>query len=390
MIRFQTPQLPPLDAIGRYFERAERDRWYSNSGPCARLLTERLETRVGRGAHCLLVANGTLGLMVALHALTSDRVEGASEVLVPTFTFVATINAIAWAGLTPVFVDLDPDDWHPSHAAIEHALSTRAGKVAAVLSTSTFGTPPSPAVRTRLERTCADAGVPLLFDSAAGFGARDVDGHSLGLQGDVELFSVHATKPFAIGEGGMLATSSDALFERMARLVNFGIDQDRALTELLGLNAKLSELHAATGLAVLDRFDDILRARRTRAARVRDALEPRGFEFQQGNERSTWQFIPTLAPSAEGRAAVMREAARRSIEVRRYFTPCHHFPACAAFPRVGSLSVADALADRMLSLPMANDLTETDVEQIIECCLVATASDPSSSWSAPAHPAARA
>ncbi len=233
--------------------------------------------------------------------------------------------------------------------------------------------------------------MPLLIDSAAGFGACDEDGHSLGLQGDAELFSFHATKPFAIGEGRHARdVERRPCSSAWPRLVNFGIDENRALTEVLGLNAKLSELHAATGLAVLDRLDDILRARRTRAARVRDALEPRGFEFQHGSERSTWQFIPTLAPSAEGRAAVMREAARRSIEVRRYFTPCHHFGACAAFPRVGSLAVADALADRMLSLPMANDLSDTDIEQIVDCCLVATSSAGSSSRSAPARPAARA
>ncbi len=135
MIRFQTPQLPPLEDVARYFELAERDRWYSNSGPCAR--PAHRAPRDARGSRCALSAGRER------HARTHGRApradlgsrEGAAEVLVPTFTFVATINAIAWAGLTPVFVDLDPDDWHPSHAAIEHALSTRAGRVAAVLST---------------------------------------------------------------------------------------------------------------------------------------------------------------------------------------------------------------------------------------------------------------
>jgi dTDP-4-amino-4,6-dideoxygalactose transaminase len=377
MIRFQKPLLPSLDEVGRYFRLAERDRWFSNSGPCARLLSERLEARIGGGARCLLVANGTLGLMVALRALTANRDPRATEVLVPTFTFVATINAIAWAGFTPVFVDLEPGHWHPSVSAIEHGLSTREGRVAAVLSASTFGTPPPSPARTRLEHVCARHGVPLLVDSAAGFGAHDDEGSSLGLQGNAELFSFHATKPFAIGEGGMLATSSVALFEAMAHLVNFGIDEDRVLTDTFGLNAKLSELHAATGLAVLDHIDEILAARRLRAQCIRDALEPRGFEFQLGSERSTWQFVPALAPTVDLREAIMDAASRRGIEVRRYFTPCHHFAPCADFPRVGSLEAADAVAARMLSLPMSNDLSEAEHEQIVECCL-ATADAPTS------------
>jgi dTDP-4-amino-4,6-dideoxygalactose transaminase len=364
--------MPPLEEVAAYFALAERDRWFSNSGPCHRLLTERLERFIGRDAHCLLVSNGTLGLIVALRALTSRRPSTATEVLVPSFTFVATINAIVWAGLTPVFVDIDPGHWHPSADGIEHALASRAGRVAAVLSCSTFGTPPPPAIRARWRKACAEHRVPLLIDSAAGFGARDESGDPLGLQGDAELFSFHATKPFAIGEGGMLTTLDRELFDEMARLINFGIDEHRVLTGEAGLNAKLSELHAATGLAVFDRYGAILEGRQQRAKTFKRELEPEGFEFQLGSERSTWQFVPTLAPSSGRRDEIVQEALLHGIEVRTYFTPCHRFAPCAGFPRIGSLEVTEDVADRMLSLPMSNDLSDDEVAQITRSCLVAT------------------
>lgn len=372
MIRFQTPQFPPLEELAPYFALAEHDRWFSNSGPCHRLLTSRLEAAIGAGARCLLVANGTLGLMVALRALTAAHDAGRCEVLVPSFTFIATIDAIVWAGFTPVFIDLDAGHWHPSPDAVEQTLAARRGRVAAVLCCSTFGTAPPAFVRSHWEAACAAHGTPLLIDSAAGFGARDEEGQPLGTQGDAELFSFHATKPFAIGEGGMLTTRSDELFEEMARLVNFGIDDRRVLTGDFGLNAKLSELHAAAGLAVLDRYTDILGARGARASTLRHALEPAGFEFQAGCERSTWQFVPALAPAATQAVEIMRQAALRQIEVRRYFTPCHHFDPCAKFPRIGSLEVTEELAARMLSLPMSNDLSDDELAQIVDCCLVGT------------------
>ena len=376
MIRFQTPEFPPLEELAPYFEMAQRDRWFSNSGPCHHLLTERLERFVGRDARCLLVSNGTIGLMVALRALTVDRPTTAREVLVPSFTFVASINAIVWAGLTPVFVDVDAEHWHPSADAIEQALEARGDRVAAVLGCSTFGTPPPIAVRSRWERACRAAGVPLLVDSAAAFGARDELGEPLGLQGDVELFSFHATKPFAIGEGGMLVTRDESLYRSMAKLTNFGIDANRVLTDEIGLNGKLSELHAAAGLAVLDRFAAILDARRSRAVVIRDALARRGgFSFQGGCDRSTWQFVPALAESPELRAEVLREAERRDVEIRRYFTPCHHFEPCASFERIGSLEVTDSLTERTLSLPLANDLSEDEIGQVIECCIAAVPGD---------------
>jgi dTDP-4-amino-4,6-dideoxygalactose transaminase len=376
-VRFLSPQLPPLSEVGEYFKLAEQERWFANGGPCHRLLTSRIDEWLGNGARCVLVANGTLGLMVALHGLLDETEQLPGYVLVPSFTFAATVNAVVWSGLTPVFVDVDLETWHMSRDGLEHALQNPEGRVVAAIPCSTFGTPPPVAQRLAWEQLCSSAGIALLVDSAAAFGAHDENGVRLGAQGDAELFSFHATKPFAVGEGGMISTRDDRLLHKLARLTNFGFDDVRVVSDssLVGTNAKLSEIHAATGLAMLDRYDDILLRRRELADAIRSPLKNRGFVFQEGCERSTSQFVPALAGTVAVRDRVLRHATAAAVELRTYFAPLHQFPAFQGYPRSGTLAVTEELSARILSLPLANDLSEEAVDRIVDLC--ASAADQS-------------
>jgi dTDP-4-amino-4,6-dideoxygalactose transaminase len=371
-IRFLTPELPPLEEVAKYFALSEEARWFANGGPCHVLLTRRIEEYVGRGARCVLVANGTLGLMIALRALVTPT-RGRDEVIIPAFTFAATANAVLWAGLKPVFVDVDARHWHLAPEALDEALAERGDRVAAVLPCSTFGVPPASDVRRAWEDLARRAGVPVLVDSASGFGAVDEDGNRLGLQGDAELFSFHATKPFAIGEGGALVTAAPDLADDLLRLTNFGFDRGRSVDDarLVGLNAKLSELTAATGLAMLDRYEAVLRARCARAEAIRAPLEAAGLVFQEGAERSAWQFVPVLAPTPAARDAVLRQAVDDGIELRTYFEPLQEFGGFAHLPRVGDLAVTADLGSRILSLPLANDMSEQAIAAVVRCTLAA-------------------
>lgn len=374
LIRFQAPQIPRAREVEAYFAMAEQSRRYSNHGPCHSLLVDRLERYLGPGVSCVPVANATLGLMVALRAMT-----GASsmerEVLMPSFTFAATVDAVLWAGLKPVFLDVEPRSWHLDPGALEAALDARAGRVGAVLAASTFGTPPAVSHLSAWQRSAGGARVPLLVDSAAGFGALDERGKRLGSQGDAEVFSFHATKPFAIGEGGLVTTTDGVLARRILRLTNFGFAHG-VVDEDIGLNAKLAEWPAATALAVLDGYDAVLAARRASSEYMLDALAPYGYVRQVGSEHAAWQFVPVLAPSPEVRAAALEEGRRRGIQLRSYFSiPLHSMPAFASSVVAGDLDHTEDLAARVLSLPMANDLSERDADAIV-ACLVAAARSP--------------
>jgi dTDP-4-amino-4,6-dideoxygalactose transaminase len=357
VIRFQRPQLPSTAAIDRYLNLAREERWFSNGGPCFRMLRERLSDRVG--AYCTPVASGTLGLMVALAGLLEDRADGAA--LMPAFTFIATPQAAVWAGLRPLLHDSDPDHWHLDPEGLEATLR-RGGGARVAIAVSAFGTPPPVEARVRWETACRDAGVPLIVDSAAAFGAIGEDGTPVGAQGDVEVVSFHATKPFAIGEGGAVFTRDRELHERIQREVNFGFRPDHSVATGLGLNAKMSEIHAATALAVLDEYDDVLERRRRAAADLRERIVAPAV-WQRGCERSTWQFAPLLFSAPEERECALASC-RDEVETRVYYQPVGQLIPEQVETVEGGVPHAEDLYRRLLCLPMANDLSVGEVSAI--------------------------
>jgi dTDP-4-amino-4,6-dideoxygalactose transaminase len=360
-VRFQRPSVPSAQAIERYFDLARDERWFSNSGPCWRLLRDRLAEATG--CECVPVTNATLGLIVAI-AAGRDRVPlERREALVPSFAFAASAQAAIWNGYEPVFVDVDRHHWHLDPRGLEQAIAERRGDVGIVIPLSSFGTPPPVEVRRQWEEICGKAGIPLIVDSAAGFGARAEDGTPVGAQGDIEVVSFHAVKPLGIGEGGAVFTREKDLAERIRRLSEFAFDERKVVTETHGINAKLSELSAAIALAALDEFGDALDARRAAAAQIVRALPP-GFTPQRDHELGTWQFVPVLAPDAVTRNAVF-ESARGKVELRTYYAPLHAMPAFAGRRRVGDLAATEDLSSRMLSLPMAPDLTPEEIGAVV-------------------------
>jgi dTDP-4-amino-4,6-dideoxygalactose transaminase len=362
-IRFQRPSLPSASRIDRYLELSREDHWFSNGGPCWRLLRDRLADRVG--AYCVPVASGTLGLMATMVAVLSGRRDpaGSMEALLPSFTFLATAQAALWSGLQPRLIDIDSSHWHLDPSRLERALVDRRSNVGIVVAVSSFGTPPPSETRLRWESACRSAGIPLIVDSAAAFGAMADDGTSVGAQGDAEIVSFHATKPFAVGEGGAVFTRDRALCERVELAVNFGLRSDRSVGLEMGLNAKMSELHAATALAVLDEFDSILDSRRRAAASIRAQAGP-NITWQAGCEHSTWQFVPVAFAGPDERMQAGRSS-RGCVEVRTYYEPLHEMDPYRHWPIVdGGLSQTAELHKRILCLPMANDLTDLELEVI--------------------------
>lgn len=360
LLRFQRPALPSCAEVEHYFELSRAERWYSNGGPCWRLLRSRLEDRAG--AYCVPVASGTLGLMVSMSVAAAGRGSARPRAAMPSFTFPATAQAAIWTGFEPLMVDVEPRGWHLDPALLERALRQRSD-IGLAVAVSAFGTPPAVETRERWELTCARAGVPLIIDSAAGFGASAGDGTPVGAGGDMEVVSFHATKPFAVGEGGAVFTRRKDTHERLLAVSNFGFAPDRTLVVGAAFNGKMSELHAATALAVLDRIDEIITARRSAAEQIRARADPR-IAWQAGCARSTWQFVPARFADVGHRDRVADSVAGR-VEVRRYYEPLHTIPALREMIAVdGPLEETDRLAENLLCLPMANDLSGEEISAI--------------------------
>src|SRR3954462_15188402 len=264
-VPFQRPSLPALTEIDRYFALSRSEGWYSNSGPCHDLLVERSSALLG-GRPVVPVASAGIGLIAALRALVPASAGGSRQVVLPSFTFAATAAAVVWCGLEPVFGDIEAEGWHLCPERLDNLVARRPGRVAAVLACAAFGTPPEDDVASAWAAAAQERGIPLIVDAASGFGARTERRPP-----DAEVFSMHAPKPLAVGEGGLVAVRDETVAERVRMLINHGLGAGNAALAV-GLNGKLDEWHAAAAIAGLDRLDESLAARRAAAASLRRSL----------------------------------------------------------------------------------------------------------------------
>ena len=364
-MRFQTPSFPDQSSIDRYFEKSRTAGWYSNFGPCVRAFEERVSQELLSGMSVVSASNATIALMVAMRAVFGEGRPYTRRVLVPSFTFIGSLSAITWLGFRPLFVDINADNWRIAEQALTDALAVSGEPVAGALLTTTFGTPMSDARRGFLETALADRGLPVVVDSAAGLGSCQ----PALLRGSVTVYSLHATKPFAVGEGAVLACPDTDVAERIRQLTNFGFDEDHALGSSIGINAKLSEIQAAIGLAVLDQFPETFAGRRRRALDLMDRVSSLGLKGQAGNAESSFQFLPVLCPTTEHRQRLLARALEAKVQLRTYFDPpMHRVAAFEADAISASLATTEDVASRIVSLPMSNDLSASDADSIVEVC----------------------
>lgn len=356
-IRCLVPDLPPVSELLPYFERIEQNRWHTNFGPLLLEYENRLAGMTGAaaaGGQCVTVSSGTAALELGIAAL---GLPAGSRALLPAFTFPATLLAVLRCGLEPVLCDVCPDTWTLTPDIARACLAHRDCKL--VLPVATFGHPLSAEAWDRFSVT---SGIPVLIDAAAALGLQQA-GRSANV-----AFSLHATKPLGIGEGGIFATPNEELAERVRRMSNFGFV--RGVVEYpAATNAKLSEYAAAVGLAQLDRWPELLNRRLSGWFKYRSALnELGGVRVQAGFDRHPPAVVSVNLPVEASHAA--SALAARDIETRSwYLPPLHHHRLFASVDRVGpqgaaSLPVTEQLARHNLGLPFHTRLSDADMETI--------------------------
>ena len=243
-----------LERIGAAYDR----RWLTNEGPLVKEF-ERRVADVSGVEHCVAVSSGTTGLQLLARAL-----ELTGEVIVPSFTFVATAHALAWLGLKPVFCEVDPDT-HTLDPNMLPALVTP--RTSAIVGVHLWG---RPCEIDELGEFAANRRLALLFDAAHAIGC-SYRGRSIGAFGDGSVFSFHATKVVNAAEGGAVTTNNDYLARRLRLLRNYAFVGYDTVIET-GTNAKMSELSAAMGLTSLDAFEEFVAVNDRNYRRYRDEL----------------------------------------------------------------------------------------------------------------------
>jgi dTDP-4-amino-4,6-dideoxygalactose transaminase len=361
-IRFTHPLLPPLDKVQARLEEIWREGWLTNRGR----QHDRLEAALKGTLRCdnlSLVCNGTMALLLGLRAL---RLKG--EVITTPFTFPATVHAIEWAGLTPVFCDIDPQTHGLDPKRVEEAITD---KTCAILALHAYGIPCDVEA---LEQIARNHGLKLIFDAAHAFGT-EVNGIPIGHFGDMSMFSFHATKLFHTAEGGALVFRDDSLGSQLRLIQNFGIQNEDHVV-LSGINGKMNEIQAALGLCVLEQLDEERTKREAIATNYLARLNkvPGVDCVLPGREvKPSYQYFPIRigAGALRSRDEVFGLMRAEGIYARRYFHPlCSRADCYAELPSASpeNLPHATVAAQEILCLPFYGGLSDLDVERV--CAIV--------------------
>ncbi len=349
------PSLPRIEQLLPYLREIDSNRRYTNFGP----LVQRFEARILRELNgigrmqTVTTCNATLALELALAAM---NLPSDARVLLPATTFVATATAVLRAGYHPLLSDIDEHNWLLTPDIARAMLKT--ATFDAVLPVAAFGCAQDVSAWDQFQE---DYGIPVLIDAAGAFGNQEI-GHRTPV-----IFSFHATKALGCGEGACLVSNDLALVETVRQLSNFGINPEGGDVNLVGTNAKLSEYHAAVGLASLDNWADQRRRYLTLTDRYLAGLQRFCPELtlQQRPRQGVYPILPTLLPASANAIQISVQLEAAGIETRRWYCPpLYEHPAFRTCKQCGPLPNVDKLSARMLGLPFHLDLSEPDIETV--------------------------
>jgi dTDP-4-amino-4,6-dideoxy-D-glucose transaminase len=361
MLPVSRPSLPLLEEYTKLLEDIWKSRMLSNFGKYALRFEEKAQRYLGN-PWTRSIVNCDIGLVLSLAAL--ELPEGA-ECLVQSFTFNSTVNAVLWNRLRPVFVDIDPRTLNVDAGDLERRISSG---TRAILVTHIFG---SPLDIGRVTDMASRRGIPVVVDAAHAYGAT-YRGVPIGAPslGDFQVFSFSGTKQLTSAEGGLVAAASSTLAGKIEYLRAYGFRNDY-ISRVVGLNGKLSEIHAALACLTVDTVEEAVGARNAKAARYRERLaEIPGLRFQEHLPecRPTYKDFAILCP--ERRDALADHLAENEIQTKKYFRPLHPMPAFERFQTpADDLGDTEAACAAVLCLPMFNELSDSDVDRVSETIL---------------------
>lgn len=353
MIYVHKPYLPDKKKYFEYINSIYENHYLTNNGPLLQKLEERLKEYLGVD-HMVLVANGTIALQVAYKVLGLKN-----SVITTPFSFAATTSSLAWEGLTPRFADIDSATLNIDPHEIEKSITPETTGIAA---THVFG---NACDVDAIEKIAQDNQLKVVYDAAHAFGV-NYQGSSLLNKGDISTLSFHATKVYHTVEGGALVMNDSGLEQETRQMINFGIDKPDSIGGI-GINGKMSEVHAAMGLCVLDEIDQIMEARREVYELYENSLKDH-FQLQkrEPNASPNYSYFPVIFRSEKETLAVESALKEDKIIPRRYF-----YPSLDTLPYTGGPAMNNSreIARRILCLPLYPGLKKSEQEKIINITL---------------------
>jgi dTDP-4-amino-4,6-dideoxygalactose transaminase len=336
-------------------------RWLSNGGPSVQELERKIEKLLGV-KHCITMCNATIALDI-----TSRALDFQGEVIIPSFTFIATAHALQWQGITPVFCDVDPETHNLDPKRVEELITPR---TSGILGVHVWG---RPCAVEELTAIAARHNLKLMYDAAHAFGS-SYDGKMVGNFGAAEVFSFHATKFFNTFEGGAVVTNDDELAGRIRLMTNFGF-QNYDTVKYLGTNAKMNEISAAMGLTGLESLDEFISVNyqhyKSYQRLLADLPGIKMIQYDE-DEKNNYQYIVIEIDEAithVSRDVINDVLHAENVLSRRYFYPgCHQMePYISNSPDAGLvLKETEKLTLKVLQLPTGTAVGDAEVNRVCE------------------------
>lgn len=357
MIPLVVPSLPKLEDIECDLRDILSSGKLTNFGKYSRNLENEL-SKYTNTEYAISVSNATTGLMIALSILPKN-----SEVIVPSFTFLPTVQAIMWNNLKPKFVDIDPFTLNICTSEIESLIGE---DTSAILAVNSFG---NPADISMLEKISKKWNLKLFYDSAHALGAK-YQGMPLGNNGTAEIFSLSATKLLPCGEGGMITTNDKLFYEELLNRRNYGFKYDSYDCVNIGANAKITEFSAILGIYGIKTLEERVSRRNEIATHYIERFnDVPGLEWQcvHKKNRSTYKdFVIKVNKDIcnKDKFTFMNQLKEAGIESASYFSPCIHQMSYYRKVRKGILKNSENVEEVIISLPIYSSLTDENVKYI--------------------------
>ena len=349
------PSLAPFNEFTEILKGVWDRKILTHNGPLVQQLESELEQKL-EVPHFTVVNNGTIALQIAIKALALQ-----GEIITTPFTWIATVSAIKWEGCTPIFCDIDPKTLNIDPAKIE-ALITE--KTVAIMPVHVFGTPCDVV---EIEKIAKKHNLKVIYDGAHAIGSRFEDKSVLTF-GDVTATSLHATKLLNTGEGGGCITTDSELDKKIKRIRFFGHSDDKTDIVEDGFNGKLTEIHAALGLANLKYYDTVLNDRRVKYLLYKEKLQKvPTITFQDiAAGETNYSYFPIIFETEAQLLKVELELKENNVFPRRYF-----YPSVNTYTKVVSYQscpISEDISKRILCLPLYLDLTIGEINEI--CAII--------------------
>ena len=343
--------LPPIELYTQWVQKAYDKEWLTNRGELVQLLEERLKDYLGVD-WMTITNNGTIPLQIALKLLGKG-----GEIITTPFSYVATTAAIVWENCTPVFVDIHPEYLTIDETKIEAAITD---KTTCILATHVFG---NPCAIEEIETIAKKHNLHVIYDAAHAFGVKYY-GESIFNFGDISTCSFHATKLFHSGEGGAMFAKDLAIRHQLFYSHNFGHSGPESFFGL-GINGKISELHAAMGLAVFDSINEIISERKKVVETYDQYLDFSKVQKMKIRTHTDWNYsyYPVLFESEESLLRVLVKLNGEQIHPRRYFYPSLNI---IPYTNGGIMPISEDISKRVLCLPLYVGLEGEAIKIICE------------------------